>query len=351
MNAYALAFVGAGVACAALTPLVRRLALRAGAVSLPGGRHVHERAIPRLGGIAIVCSVFAPMVGLVFVEPSLRHYLRAQAPRVAALVIGVIVLCALGVLDDLRRVRARRKLCVQVFAALLAFACGLRIEILRLPVVGDISVGVLSLPLTVVWIVGVVNAINLIDGLDGLAGGVVCCAALTNLLVAYVSGATMIGLLMAATLGAAVGFLFYNFNPARIFMGDSGSYSLGFILAATSVTGAVQPAPTTVSLLVPVLALGMPIFDTLAAMVRRVVERRPILSPDRAHLHHRLLDRGITHRRAVLILYGINALFTLLAIAAAVGTSWHACLAAAIATALVVALMRFVYARRDGLAQ
>src|SRR5262249_52489320 len=159
-----------------------------------------------------------------------------------------------------------------------------------------------SLPITVLWITGIVNAINLIDGLDGLAAGIVFFAGLTNFVVAYMHGALMVALFMSAMLGATAGFLFHNFNPARIFMGDSGSYFLGYVIATSSLLGSMQPTSTTVALLVPMLALGVPIFDTLFAIVRRFLERRPLFSPDRGHIHHRLVDMGITHRRAVLIL-------------------------------------------------
>src|SRR5690606_22890845 len=143
----------------------------------------------------------------------------------------------------------------------------------------------------------------LIDGLDGLAAGVVFFAGVTNFVVAYISGSVMTALIMAAMLGSVLGFLIYNFNPARIFMGDSGSYLLGYVLAVTALAGASQKASTAVALLVPIVALGVPIFDTLFTIVRRFLERRPIFSPDRGHVHHRLLDLGLTHRRAVVILY------------------------------------------------
>ena len=341
MKAYVFAFIIAAVTCGVLTPMVRRLAFRMGAVSIPGGRHVHKRTIPRLGGIAICLAFFAPMVSLLFVESTVGMVFRTQTLRAVGLFVGGGALCLLGVLDDTRRVRALYKLYAQVAVAVLAFACGFRIDVVRLPIFGDLSMGIFSLPITMLWIVGIINAINLIDGLDGLAGGVVFFAALTNFIVAYLSGSIMVALVMASTLGAVLGFLFYNFNPARIFMGDSGSYFLGFILATTSLLGSMQPASTAVSLLVPVLALGVPIFDTLFAMVRRFLEKRPIFSPDRGHLHHRLLDMGITHRRAVLILYGISVVFTMAAIGVSLGKSWQAGLAMLVASVVLIGLVRF----------
>jgi UDP-GlcNAc:undecaprenyl-phosphate GlcNAc-1-phosphate transferase len=211
-----------------------------------------------------------------------------------------------------------------------------------LPLVGPLSMGAFALPVTVFWIVGVTNAINLIDGLDGLAGGVVVFAAITNLVVAHVTGAVFVAVTMLAVLGSVVGFLVFNFNPARVFMGDSGSYFLGFLLGTMSLAGAAQKASTTVSLLVPVLALGLPIVDTSFAMVRRFLERRSLFSADRGHIHHRLLDMGLTHRRAVLTLYGICLLFTVIAIGVSLGRMWTVGLAMLAATLLGVGATRFV---------
>jgi UDP-GlcNAc:undecaprenyl-phosphate GlcNAc-1-phosphate transferase len=239
-------------------------------------------------------------------------------------------------------VRALYKLYAQLAVGVLAWACGFRIDAVRLPVLGELPMGVFGLPITVLWIVGITNAVNLIDGLDGLAAGVVFFAGVTNFIVAATIGSAFSALVMAAMLGAVLSFLFYNFNPARIFMGDSGSYLLGFVLAATSLVGATGKATTAVSLLVPVVALGLPIFDTLFAMVRRALERRPLFSPDRGHIHHRLIDLGLTHRRAVLILYGVSIVLTIAAIAIYLGRSWQVGVALLIATVVMVGLVRFV---------
>jgi UDP-GlcNAc:undecaprenyl-phosphate GlcNAc-1-phosphate transferase len=201
--------------------------------------------------------------------------------------------------------------------------------------------GSFALPVTVLWIVGITNAINLIDGLDGLAGGVAFCAALTNLVVAVITGNTFVAVVMSGLLGAIAGFLFFNFNPARIFMGDSGSYFVGFVLGTMSLVGA-QIASTAVSFLVPVLALGLPIMDTLFSMLRRVLERRSPFDPDRGHIHHRLLDMGLTHKRAVLVLYGMCSVFTASAIVVALCRTWAVGMALLAATVAVVVLVRFV---------
>jgi UDP-GlcNAc:undecaprenyl-phosphate/decaprenyl-phosphate GlcNAc-1-phosphate transferase len=342
MRAFVFAFALAALSTALLTPLVRRLALRVGAVSNPGGRNVNERSVPRLGGIAIAVGFLVPMVALFLVDSVVAATLRTDARKVAGLLAGALLLGAVGVLDDTRRLRAIHKLIAQVAAASMAYAAGYHIDAVHLPIIGVLNMGAFALPVTVVWIVGVVNAINLIDGLDGLAAGIAFFAGVTNLVVAIVLRDVFMAAMMATMLGAVLGFLVFNFNPARIFMGDSGSYFLGFILGTTSLSSAVQKASTAVSILVPVLALGVPIFDTLFTMLRRFLERRPIFSPDRGHIHHRLLDMGITHRRAVLILYGASLVFTAAALGVALGHSWLVGVAILVASAVLVGLVRFV---------
>jgi|GEM_PF-217898 len=341
MKSMGVAFLVATLVSALATPLVREFALRLGAVSLPGGRHHHKRSIPRLGGVAIFVAFATPLIGLFFVESRVAEMFRADRLRVAGLLGGALVMCVVGFLDDTRRVRALYKLYAQIAVGVLAWACGYRIGAVQIPIVGTLSMGAFALPVTVLWIVGIVNAINLIDGLDGLAAGVVFFAAFTTFVVAFIGGNYAVGLLMAAVLGAVFGFLFYNFNPARIFMGDSGSYFLGFVIATTSLHGATTKASTAVSLLVPVIALGVPIFDTLFAMVRRFLEKRSMFSPDRGHIHHRLLDMGLTHRRAVLLLYGLSIVCTVCAISISLGRSWPAGAAMLVLSVALIAVIRF----------
>jgi UDP-GlcNAc:undecaprenyl-phosphate GlcNAc-1-phosphate transferase len=342
VRAYVFAFVLAAVTSALLTPLARILALKMGAVSNPGGRNVNERTVPRLGGLAIAVGFVVPLVVLVSTESAAAVALRQSAYRFAGLLACAMGLSAVGALDDTRRLRASHKLVAQVAAASIAYAVGFRIDAIKLPVAGVISMGAFGLPVTVLWIVAIVNAVNLIDGLDGLAAGVAFFAGVTNFVVGYVSRDIFVDTTMATLLGAVIGFLFFNFNPARIFMGDSGSYLLGFILGATSASGSSQKASTAVSILVPMLALGLPLFDTLFALVRRYLERRPMFSPDRGHVHHRLLDMGLTHRRAVLTLYGVSLAFTAAAIGVYLGRSWQVGVALLSATAILVGLVRFV---------
>jgi UDP-GlcNAc:undecaprenyl-phosphate GlcNAc-1-phosphate transferase len=342
MQTYVTSFVVAAIAAAVLTPLVRRLAFRLNIVSTPGGRHIHGQTIPRLGGLAIFGGAMFTLLGGYFLG-TLRDVLAPEEEwRGLGLLIGSTVMFAVGARDDFRSVRALHKLLVQILAAAIAWSFGFRIDVIDLPLLGSFSMGVFSLPITVFWIVGIINAVNLIDGLDGLAAGVVFFAGVTNFVVAYLQGTTFVAIVMATVAGAVLGFLFFNFNPARIFMGDSGSYFLGFVLAVCSIAGPLQKASATVSIAVPIMALGVPIIDTLLAMVRRFLERRPIFSPDRGHIHHRLLDMGVTHRRAVLIIYGVTVALCIGAIATAFGRNWQVGAAVLGVSAVLFGLIRFI---------
>ena len=275
---------------------------------------------------------------LLRLESSVGMVVQADPLQVIGLLGGALIVFVVGVLDDTRRVSALYKLYAQIAAATLAYICGFRIDAISVSLGSSMSMGIFALPVTVLWIVGIVNAINLIDGLDGLAAGIVFFAGVTNFVVAYLAGNILLAVVMAVMLGAVVGFLFFNFNPARIFMGDSGSYFLGFLLGTSSITG--YKASTAVALLVPMIALGVPIFDTLFTIVRRFLERRPLFSPDRGHIHHRLLDMGLTHRRAVLTLYAVSIVFTVAAIAISVGRSWQVGVAIFVASVVAVGLFR-----------
>ncbi len=344
MKSYVIACLVALVLSVVLTPLVRRFALRIGAVSTPGGRHVHGRTIPRLGGIALALAWALPVAVLAARDPDMVSALRGWHTQLGGLIVGSAAICAVGALDDARSVRSLHKLIAQIVVAVFAFACGFQIQAIQLPLLGALQMGAFALPVTVLWIVGVTNAVNLIDGLDGLAAGVSFFAAFTSFVIACLSKSVFVALTMGPLMGALVGFLFFNFNPARIFMGDSGSYFLGFVLATTALAGGglQQKASTAVSLLVPVLALGVPIFDTLFSMFRRLLERRSIFSADRGHVHHRLLDLGLTHRRAVVFLYGVSSLLAGGAIAISLGRSWHVGLALLSVTLVFVGLVRFL---------
>jgi UDP-GlcNAc:undecaprenyl-phosphate GlcNAc-1-phosphate transferase len=342
MRSSAAAFVCALVLTALLTPLVRRAALVVGAVDEPGPRRVHSRRVPRMGGIAIALGFFVPLLAMLAVKTSAALIFFSTPGITLGLVGGAALILCVGLLDDIRGVGAKFKLLMQMSAAGAAFAGGMRIDLIDLPGIGAHHLGVLALPATILWVVGIVNAINLIDGLDGLAAGVTFFACVTNFAIASLTGNLYIQLVTAALGGAVIGFLFHNFNPAQIFMGDSGSMFLGFTLACASLLGAgPQKSPTLIAIVVPILALGLPIMDMLLTIARRFFERRSIFSADRGHIHHRLLDLGLTHKRAVISLYLVSLAFTLGSLVVYFGRSWQIGAALLSLTALVGGIVRF----------
>jgi len=306
MRAAGTAFLAATVASGALTPLVRKVALRFGALDHAlTSRKVHGKAIPRLGGIAIVLAFYAPLVALHFVQSDVGGRFWGHPEKALGLLGGGLAIAALGVYDDLKGANARTKFLVQFAVAGAMYAVGFRIDSIANPWGAPIALGWLGLPFTMLWIAGVVNALNLIDGLDGLAGGVALIAISTTLAMAVLRSQPLMLLFTAALAGAVLGFLFYNFNPATIFMGDTGSMFLGFVLATTAIQ-TNQKASTAVAIVLPIVALGVPIADTLLAMARRAARGAPLFSADRGHIHHRLLDLGLSHRATVLVLYAAS---------------------------------------------
>lgn len=300
---YLVTFLVAWLATDLLIPWVTRAAYKLGRVDKPDARKVHTVPIPRLGGVAIVLGFGAALTVVEWLMPG------ALIPRhgpFVGLFLGAAMVFGIGIADDLKPLPAKVKLVLQIAAAGVAVGLGVRIDFLSAP----FGPGLWLLPpaiavgLSVFWLVGITNTINLIDGLDGLAGGVSLIAAGTTAVIAYQTHQTSIAMVALALMGATIGFLRYNWNPAKIFMGDSGSLFLGFTLAALSIVGVLKLVATA-ALLVPLLILGVPIFDTAFAIGRRLLAGKPIFSPDRGHLHHRLLGLGFSQRRAVLIIYGI----------------------------------------------
>ncbi len=301
----ALTFATALVVGLVATPIVRGFAHGQGLLDQPGGRKVHIVAIPRLGGVAMAIA-FAAAVGVaILMSPDLGAVGGLRPNRAAAILVGVALLVVVGVVDDVRGMRAMVKLSFQVATAIVAWWLGLSIELLHMPW-GIVELGILSLPITVAWIVGVINAVNLIDGLDGLASGVVLTALGAFGLLAAVDGVDPTLPLIAATAGAAVGFLAYNLHPASIIMGDTGSMFLGFVVAAIAIS-LTQDGVHPVSPWVPIVALGVPIVDTAWAIVRRTARGEPFFVADSGHIHHQLLRRGLSQRDAMLILTAVSA--------------------------------------------
>ncbi len=285
----------AGTLSLACTPLVIRLARRVGAIDLPDQRKMHSSPMPRLGGLA----VYLAFVFVILVTQQLTG-------EVLGLLVGSTLIVALGILDDTRGVTPKVKLLGQIVVALSVIPFGLQVEFVTNPVhSGVIALGWWGIPLTVFWLVAVTNAVNLIDGLDGLAAGIAAIAALTMSIISWTQGQTAAMVISLILLASVLGFLPYNFHPARIFLGDTGSMFLGFTLAATAIIGLTKSA-TAVSVLIPIVILGIPLFDTAFAVFRRYRNRQPIFYPDKQHLHHRLLEAGLSHRWAVLTVYGVN---------------------------------------------
>jgi UDP-GlcNAc:undecaprenyl-phosphate GlcNAc-1-phosphate transferase len=340
----------------ALTPVVRRLARRVGAIDYPGGRRVNTRPTPRLGGLAIYLGfIAAAVIAMVITRPIelvrtasemfIRIPIALRTDRaILGIVLGGTFLLAVGVYDDLRGLRPGLKFLAMVAAAAVLIPFGLATQFITHPLTGKtIPLGPWGAALTILWVVAVINVINFVDGLDGLAAGIVAIAGTTLLLTASAKSDPVSVILAAALVGCALGFLRHNFNPARIFMGDSGSMFLGYVLGGLSVMG-LYKSYTAISLLVPILALGVPIADTAWAIIRRTRSGRPIYLPDRGHLHHRLLDRGLTQRQTVFLLYLVSALLGLGALAlAGVNRS------AAIITLGVIAAVLLAGAQRMGL--
>jgi len=291
-----------------VTPLVRRYALQRGLVHAPGGRDVHTTPIPRLGGVAIFLGVVAAVA-----TQAAGEYLLGWGGtivdggtarvRVLGVLLALVVIFLVGLVDDLVGLSPGVKFSGQFVAAAIAVAAGLRIDYVGDPLGGGlVQLGLLSIPLTLIYILGFTNVINLIDGLDGLAAGVTAIAAASLLVLAAQGNRLDAAALAAAVIGACVAFLRYNFHPASIFMGDSGALFLGFALAVISLMG-VMKSTAAIALAVPLLIIGVPIFDTASAIVRRVLHQRPIQEADRGHIHHRLLGRGFDQRQTVLIIY------------------------------------------------
>lgn len=316
MPIYAWAFAVALVVALLVTPLVILLARKTGALDAPNARKVHKKPIPRIGGLAIYAGF---MAAIIFVAVKFGFDAESIKETVGLTLSGSLIV-AVGLIDDYKNLPAKVKLLGQIIAAaVLVLIFDVRIDFVTDPFgeyfyFDNLSIPYLAVFVTMFWLVGLTNTVNLIDGLDGLAAGVASIASITILLVALEQNFILVAVMTAALAGAAVGFLKYNFHPAQIFMGDTGSMFLGFMLAGISVTGAVKSVAT-IALIVPVFALGLPILDTTFAIVRRLRGGVPIFKPDKGHLHHRLLGVGFTQRQAVLLMYVISALFGLSAIA------------------------------------
>lgn len=312
-KSYMVAFLVSVGVVALATPMVLAWSKRLGLYDQPDGdRKVHAQPIPRTGGVAIAAGLLVPFIGLAFWGNDFSAELRQDEERLVAFIGGFAAILGLGLYDDVKGVGAWGKLSVQMLVGLLLWTSDLRVSTLT---VFDeyIHLGLWSLPLTMLWVAGFVNAMNLIDGLDGLAAGVAFFASASLFGVALIDNSPFLALMGAVTAGSALGFLLFNFSPAMIFMGDSGSMILGYVFAVAGLWSASKRA-SAFALGLPLVALGLPLADTAVAFLRRAIAGKSPFQADRGHIHHRLLDLGLTQRQAVLIIYGVCVALTATAI-------------------------------------
>ncbi len=299
---FSVAF-GISILC---TPFVKVIAQKIGAIDVPDARRVHTHPIPRMGGLAIFYGFIVATLCFARIDAQLRGIL-----------IGSFIVVALGIVDDVKQLGAKVKFAVQILVASIVVYHGVVIEFLSVPTFinpnGYVELGYFSIPFTILWIVGVTNAVNLIDGLDGLAVGVSSIATFSLFFIAILAGEMQVALLTAALAGGCLGFLPYNFNPAKIFMGDTGSTFLGYMLSVVCIQGLFK-GYVVISFIIPFLILGLPIFDTAFAIVRRLWNKKPIMAPDRGHLHHKLMDMGFSQKQTVAILYIVTSILALSAV-------------------------------------
>ena len=309
MKTYLFVYLSSAILALVITPIVIRLARRLRIVDIPGPRHSHTEPISHIGGVAIFVSMMCPAIGVLFLSNAVGVAFRGILSELIVLLCAAGFIFCIGLIDDIKTkgLRARIKFLAEIAAAIAVCAAGVRIESVAIADWLTLDFGWFSWPLTIIWIVGITNAVNISDGLDGLAAGIAAIACGVIAVFAVHSGQVVMAVLMLALLGSLTGFLFFNFNPAKIFMGDCGSLFLGFTIASASVMCATK-STALVGLALPVLALGVPIFDTIFSMLRRFLERRSMFSADRRHFHHKLFDMGLKQRHVVITIYVMTLL-------------------------------------------
>jgi UDP-GlcNAc:undecaprenyl-phosphate/decaprenyl-phosphate GlcNAc-1-phosphate transferase len=351
VKSYFAIFLIAAFSSLMFTPLLRRLCERFGLVDASNDeRRVHRTAVPRLGGVAIFLSMALALASLLFVKNVLTQALRGEANHIGIVLLCALLILAIGAFDDLRGLSALIKFVAVVAVTVLFYWLGGSIEGLSIPFVGQVILHpIAGFLLTLIWVVGITNAFNLIDGIDGLASGSALFSSLVLLTVSLLQGQASIAVMALALTGALAGFLRYNFNPASIFLGDSGSLFVGFSLAALSIMGS-QKATTAVAVAIPILAFGLPVVDTTVTIGRRLLSGKPVFKGDREHIHHKLLARGWSQRRVALVLYGVSATFGLAAMLFVnSGSGLTAVILFVLGVAVAVALGRLRYHEVDEL--
>jgi UDP-GlcNAc:undecaprenyl-phosphate/decaprenyl-phosphate GlcNAc-1-phosphate transferase len=292
------------------TPFISLFAKKIGALDKPNSRKVHKEALPRLGGLSIIFGTFSGYL-----------YLTPYSAYMPYIFIGALIIITVGIVDDTYSLAPIYKLTGQTLAALLVVTAGLKIEFITLPLYGEVHFGVFSYLFTIFWIVSITNTINLIDGLDGLAAGVSIIALTSILIMAILNNQMFIVALSIIIIGSTLGFLIFNFYPAKIFMGDTGSMFLGYSISIISMMGLLKSVAL-LSFVIPIIILAVPIFDTFFAIIRRILNKQKISAPDKSHLHHRFLAMGFGHRSSVLIIYLYSTFFGIAAILFSTATLW-----------------------------
>jgi len=311
VNTYLLAFAGSALLSLFLTRLIRDAAIRIGWVDRPDGlRKLHAKPIPPVGGVAIVVAMAAGLAIAAATPTLVGQQLRAEAPRLVALSGLAFAMMLVGLWDDVAGLAPQLKFGLQILIASVAWLAG--VQIAGWDAAG-VHFGFLSLPITVLWIVAITNAFNLLDGVDGLAAGAALFATMALLIVSITTGNLVVAAILSALAGASAGFLRYNFNPASIFLGDSGSLLLGFTLSVLSIESS-EKSTIAFAIAVPIVSLGLPVLDTAVVVLRRLISRQPLFRADRRHIHHMLLDRGMSPRDVVMLLYAVCGLLGLLSL-------------------------------------
>jgi UDP-GlcNAc:undecaprenyl-phosphate/decaprenyl-phosphate GlcNAc-1-phosphate transferase len=311
MKTYLISFLISFFFVATITPVLIKTGIKYGFVDKVNRRKIHRGVIPRIGGIGIATGTLLPILLLFFYDNDVSQLLYSPPTNAYVIVFGGLMISLLGFIDDTKGVSAKHKLFFQIVLSVFVWYNGFDISAVSTPF-GVIQLGIFGLPITVLWIVGIINAFNLIDGMDGLSSGVSFFACITIMTLSIFNGYIFVAAVSASLAGAVVGFLIYNFNPAKIFMGDTGSMFIGYILAVISLKNQSK-GHTVVSLLVPVIAMGLPILDTTLAFLRRYLRKQSVFAADSQHIHHMLLSKGWNQRKVVLVLYSISILFTALA--------------------------------------
>ena len=334
---YITAFAASFGICLLLTPWARKVSIKLGAVDKPKPRGMHKKPIPRMGGIAIVLGFMATMaIAAIFME-------EMRTLQFAGFAVGAFIIVGLGMLDDIYDLNAKLKMAVQIVAALVVVFTGTTIDFIDWPFQEVFTT--FSIPITIIWIVGIVNAVNLIDGVDGLAAGVSSIAALFLTVLCIMTGSPLAVVFAATLAGSCLGFLPRNFSPADVIMGDTGATFLGYVLAVSAIIG-VYKSYALLSVAIVGFAMALPIVDTAFVMIRRMLSGRSPMSPDRGHLHHKLIDAGLSAKQTVVVLYSISAVAGGLAIMIAARNIYA--LVIGLTALLVTVSIIYVYRKRVG---